>query len=149
VVIGFGDDDDDRYIYRFVPARGFENARIACPDLSGAFVALDGDTLYLSQAHNKKILALDGQGAVRRTIDVERRPVGMTISDGTFYLVTVDDNWKNPELTAMDVGGEAPRLRKLASMPFRARGLAFDGQCLWTGHREVNEIVAFAVPVPT
>jgi hypothetical protein len=31
VVIGFGDDDDDRYIYRFVPERGFESARSASP----------------------------------------------------------------------------------------------------------------------
>src|SRR5271166_4227187 len=33
VVIGFGEDDDDRYIYRFVPGRGFGSNRIECPDL--------------------------------------------------------------------------------------------------------------------
>ncbi len=146
VVIGFGHDDDDRYIYRFVPGRGFENGRVACPDLSGAFVAFDDDTLYLSQAHNKKILALGDRGAVLREIDLERRPVGMTAFGGTFYLVTVDEEWKNTELTAMDARGESPRITALASIPFGARGLAFDGQRFWTSHRAVNEIVVLEIP---
>ena len=149
VVIGVGDDDDDRYIHRFVPGRGFESDRIACPDLSGVHVVFDGDTLYLSQAHNKKILALDDHGAILREIDLERRPVGMTVSGGMFYLVTVDDDWKNPQLTAMHAGGKTPRLRGLAPIPFSARGLAFDGRYFWTSHRAVNEIVAFAASVPT
>lgn len=146
VVIGLGDDDDDRYIYRFVPGRGFSGGGIACPDLSGAHVAFDVGTLYLSQAHNRKILALDAHGGVDREISLDRRPVGMTIVDGMFYLVTVDIDFKNHELTKMDARGETPRVTSLASIPFRARGLAFDGQRFWTGHRDANEIVAFAMP---
>jgi hypothetical protein len=147
VVIGFGEDDDDRYIYRFVPGRGFERERIECPDLSGVHVAFDGDALFLSQAHNMRILGLDGHGAVVREIRLDRVPVGMTIIDGIFFLVTGDKDFKNLELTKVDAHGEMPRVTSLASIPFVARGLAFDGFRFWTGHRDQNEIVAFALPI--
>ena len=148
VVIGFGEDDDDRYIYRFVPGRGFDTDRIECPDLSGAHVAVDGDTLYLSQAHNMRILALDDRGAIVREVRLERVPVGITIVDHLFYLVTGDKDFRNLQLTGMDAHGETPRVTSLASIPFGARGLTFDGSRFWTGHRTSNEIVAFAMPAP-
>ncbi|HEY7979969.1 MAG TPA: hypothetical protein VID19_00680 [Candidatus Eremiobacteraceae bacterium] len=146
VVVGFGEDDNDRYIYRFIPGHGFKSDRLECPDLSGAHVAFDGDALYLSQAHNKKILKLDGHGAVLRDIPLERRPVGMTIVDGIFHLVTGDEEFKNLELTKVDTRGESPRVTSLASIPFRARGLAFDGVRFWTNDRGANETVAFEMP---
>ena len=146
VVIGYGNDDDDRYIYRFAPGRGFSSDRIECPDLSGVHLAFDGGTLFLSQAHNMKILALDDSGEVTRDMRLERRPVGMTVVDGLFYLITADGNFKDPQLTAVSLDGDAPRLTLRATMPFNARGLAFDGSHFWTGHRERNEIVAFTVP---
>jgi hypothetical protein len=146
VIIGFGEDDDDRYIYRFVPGRGFESDRIECPDLSGAHLAFEGDTMFLSQAHNMRILALGDDGAVTREIRLDRVPVGMTIVDGAFYLITADKAFKNPQISKLDVSGEAPCLTALASIPFRSRGLAFDGSRFWTGDREANEIVAFAMP---
>ncbi len=146
VVIGLGDDDDDRYIYRFVPGHGFSGSGIPCPDLSGAHLAFEGDQLYLSQAHNRKILALDAHGAVGREIPLERRPVGMTIIDGIFYLVTGDQDFKTLELTKVDASGATPHVTSIASIPFRARGLAFDGVKFWTSHRDANEIVAFAMP---
>jgi len=145
-VIGFGDDDDDRYIYRYAPGRGFESDRIECPDLSGVHLAFDGTTLYLSQAHNKRILALDQSGSIVREIRLDRVPAGMTFVDGLFYLITGDDNFKNLQLTAVDARGETPHVTQLASIPFVARGLAFDGTQLWTGDRRRNEIVAFARP---
>jgi hypothetical protein len=146
VVIGFGEDDDDRYIYRFVRGHGFKSDRIECPDLSGAHVAFDGDTLYLSQAHNMKILALDDRGAVIREVRLERVPVGMIIVDDFFYLVTGGKNFKNLQLTKVDARGETPRVTPLASIPFTARGLASDGSRFWTADRDRNEIVAFAIP---
>jgi hypothetical protein len=149
VVIGFGDDDDDRYIYRFAPESGFAGDRIACPQLSGVHVAFEGDTLYLSQAHNKRLLALDGRGTIVSEIRLDRRPVGMTIVDGMFYLVTGDENFKNLELTRVDARGETASVTSLASLPFVARALAFDGTSFWTGDRTRNEIVAFQVPAVT
>jgi hypothetical protein len=143
VVMGFGNDDDDRYIYRFVPGTGFDAQRIACPDLSGVHTAFDGDQLYLSQAHNMRILALDGNGDITRAIQLDRRPVGMAIDGGTFYLVTTDKGFKNLELTKLDASGETSSLVTLASIPFVARGLAVDGDRYWTGSRRENEVVAF------
>jgi hypothetical protein len=144
VVIGFGHDDDDRYIYRFVPGCGFESDRIECPDLSGVHVAFDGDTLVLSQAHNRRILSLDDRGGITREIRLDRVPVGMTIVDGSFYLVTGDREFRNLQLTKLDARGETPQVMPLASIPFTARGLAFDGSRFWTGERNDNELVAFA-----
>ena len=147
VVVGFGDDDDDRLIYRFVPGDGFKSGRVECPDLSGVHLAFDGETLFLSQAHNRRILALDGDGVVLREIRLDRVPLGMTIIDEFFYLVTGDKKFRNLELTKLDARGESPHLTALASIPFNARGLTYDGSCFWTGHRESNEIVAFSMPV--
>jgi outer membrane protein assembly factor BamB len=148
VVIGHGNDDDDRYIYRFVPGNGFKTGRMQCPDLSGVHLAFDGDTLFLSQAHNRRILALDRDGMVLREMQLDRVPLGMTILDGVFYLVTGAKNFKNLELTKMDARGETPQVTSLASIPFVARGLAFDGSRFWTAQRDTNEIVAFTMPAP-
>ncbi len=147
VVIGFGDDDDDRSIYRFVPGHGFKSGRIPCPDLSGVHLAFDGDTLFLSQAHNRRILALDADGAVLREMRLDRVPLGMTILDEFFYLITGDKKFKNLELTKLDARGETPRLISLASIPFNARGLTYDGSRFWTGDRESDQIVAFTMPI--
>ena len=147
VVVGYGDDDDDRYIHRFVPGYGFKSGRMQCPDLSGVHLAFDGVTLFLSQAHNRRILALDGHGAVIRDMRLDRVPLGMTIIDGVFYLITGAKNFKNLELTKVDARGETPHVTSLASIPFNARGLTYDGSRFWTGHRDCNEIVAFTMPV--
>jgi sugar lactone lactonase YvrE len=126
VVTGYGEKAHDRYIERFIPGHGFKNGKIPCPDLTGSHLAFDGDTLFLSQAHYRKVLALDGQGNVLREIDLPRTPVGMTIVDGCFYLITTDEEFENVEFWILD-----------------ARGLAFDGTRFWTSHRDNNEIVAF------
>jgi tRNA(Arg) A34 adenosine deaminase TadA len=146
VVVGLGENQNDRYIYRFVPGHGFKSDRIECPDLTGAHVAFDGDVLFLSQASYRKILALNGEGAVTREIALDRVPVGMTIVDGNFYLVTTDEEFENVQLTKVDAHGEVPKITALASIPFDARGLTFDGSRFWTSHRDASEIVAFALP---
>jgi hypothetical protein len=143
VVIGHGDKDFDRYIYRFIPGNGFKNDRLACPDLTGSHVAFDGDVLFLSQASYRKILALDGQGNVLHEIPVERTPLGMTIVDGRFHLVTADEEFENVQHNVVDARGEVPRFETLAAIPFDARGLTFDGTRFWTSDRDNNEIVAF------
>lgn len=146
VVIGCGNDADDRYVYRFTPKWGFENSGIECPDLSGSYLAHDARGLFLSQAWNKKILALDAHGGVASEISLARRPVGMAIVDERFYLMTTDDDWGNLEFAVIEVWETPPRVHSLASVPFRARGLAFDGAMFWTNHRDASEIVAFEDP---
>jgi hypothetical protein len=145
-VVGFGPKDHDRYIYRFIPGHGFKSDRIECPDLTGNFVAFDGDTLFLSQAHYTRIVALDGHGAILREISLApRRPVGMTIADGHFYVITSDEEFENLELWKIDARTEKPDVTVLATVPFDARGLTYDGSRFWTSHRDSNEIVAFTV----
>lgn len=146
VVVGEGEDENDRYICRFVPGHGFKNDRIACPDLTGSHLAFDGDVLFLSQAHYRKILALDGEGVVMREMQLDRVPIGMTIVKGSFYLVTTDQEFEEMQLTKVDAHGETPQITPLAAIPFEARGLAFDGSRFWTSHRDNNEIVAFTYP---
>ena len=145
VLVGLGNEEQDRYIYRFVPGHGFKD-RIECPDLTGNHVAFDGDTVFLSQASYTRILALDGHGAIIREIPLPRTPVGMTIVDGTFYLITTDEEFENVQLTKVDAKEETPRITALASIPFDARGLTYDGSRFWTSHRDNHEIVAFKHP---
>lgn len=145
VIVGFGDDDDDRYLYRFDPRSGFDSERFACPDLSGVHVAVDGDATYVSQAHNHRIVSLDPRGSMVREVPLSRRPVGMSIIDGVLHLVTADLDWKHHELTTLDARGKSFEMRTLASIPFGARGLAFDGAHFWTSDRRANEIVNFAI----
>ncbi len=147
VIVGLGENQHDRYIYRFVPGHGFKNDRIPCPDLTGAHLAFDGDVLFQTQAAYRKILALDAEGVVTHEIPLDRTPVGMTIVEGAFYLVTTDEEFENVQFTKVDAHGEHPRITTLASIPFDARGLAFDGSRFWTSHRDNNEIVAFTVPM--
>jgi hypothetical protein len=111
--------------------------------LTGAHVAFDGDTLFLSQASYRKILALDAQGNITREIALERVPLGMTIVDGRFHLVTSDAEFENLQLDTVDARGESPKFETLAAIPFDARGLTYDGSRFWTSHRDENQIVAF------
>ena len=146
-ILGIGPKDHDRYIYRFVPGHGFKSNRIACPDLTGAHLAWDGDTLFLTQAANTRIVALDGDGAIVREIPLApRAPVGMTIVEGHFYLITGDAEFENLEFWKIDARTEKPAFTVLATIPFDARGLTYDGSRFWTSHRDNNEIVAFAKP---
>jgi hypothetical protein len=46
----------------------------------------------------------------------------------------------------MDAHGPEPVTTELASLPFIARGLAFDGTRFWTNIRSENTVVAFARP---
>lgn len=143
VVLGFGENDHDRYIYRFVPGHGFKGDKMPCPDLTGAHVAFDGDVLFLSQASYRKILALDAQGNVTREIPLERIPLGMTIVEGRFHLITGDQEFENLQHTVVDARSDVPRTETRGAIPFDARGLTFDGSRFWTSHRDNNEIVAF------
>ena len=71
---------DQRYVYSFTPDAGF-TACFPCPGFSGSFLAYANGTLYLSQAWDKKLIELDDGGAPVREVQLERRPVGMTIVD--------------------------------------------------------------------
>lgn len=143
VVCGVG-EDDDRVIKRFVPGHGFKSTgTIECPDATGSQLSYDGSWLYLSQWYNRRILGLDEQGNVVREIAVPHQICGQCYVDGSFYLVTTEDEESGEYfLTRVSANGER-RSEDLARIPFAARALAFDGSRFWTNHREANQIVAF------
>ncbi len=133
---------DHRFVYAFSPAAGFAEC-FACPANSGSFLAYANGTLYLSQAWDKKIVTLDDRGAAVREVRLDRRPVGMTIVDGAFYLATVDEDWIDGRLDRLGLGDEASALETLCTFPFKPRSVAFDGERFWTADRNDHAIVSF------
>ncbi len=142
VVVGQG-DEDDRYIVRFVPARGFFDKR-PCPEFTGSHLAVDGSgALFLSQAHNRRIVQLDSEARIVRTIELPRIPVGMTLVDDRFYLVTTD-NVDTDEGYLGRIGMQSgAAYEDLARIPFKVRGLAYDATAFWTNDRGAQQVVVF------
>ncbi len=142
-----GDDGDDRWIRRYIMGKDFKSQKFACPDHTGSFLAYDGDRLYLSQRDNQCILELDETGRVLRTIPVPRQITGMVVVGGRFYLVTTESREVDDyRLLCLDARKEHPEVHELASIPFGARSLGFDGSKFWTNCRAENTIVGFAKP---
>lgn len=137
---------DHRYVYSFAPDAGFTEC-FPCPDFSGSFLAYANGTLYLSQAWDKKLIELDEGGAPVRAVQLERRPVGMTIVDGAFYLATVDEDWADGQLQRLRVDAAASSIETLLSFPFKPRSVAYDGKRFWTADRNNHAIVSFTLPI--
>jgi hypothetical protein len=144
VILGEG-SDDDRYIRRLVPGHGFKDRALRCPDDTGSQLSYDGTYLYVSQWYNRRILGLDEDGNVIRTIELPRGICGQVYADGGWFCITTDDEATDAYfLTRVTVNG-TQKTEDLARIPFAARSLAFDGTRFWTNHREENQIVAFNV----
>jgi hypothetical protein len=143
VVVSIG-EEDDRYFYRFVPGKGFDpESKMACPDFTGSQLASDGARLYLGQMGNRRILELGADGSVLRAIAVPTRFGGMGFRGSTFYIISADEEFENLQLATLDLKVSDPAPVPVASIPFDARSLAFDGNAWWTSHREASEIVSF------
>jgi len=137
---------DRRYVYSFTPESGFTEC-FACPDFSGSFLAYTDGKLYLSQAWDKKLIKLNEGGAAVREVQLQRRPVGMTIVEGAFYLATVDDDWVDGQLQRLGVDAAASSIKPLQSFPFKPRSIAYDGERFWTADRNNHAIVAFTLAI--
>lgn len=137
---------DHRYVHSFKPSAGFSEC-FPCPDFSGSFLAYAEGTLYLSQAWDKKLIALNENGKGVREVQLQRRPVGMTLVGGAFYLATVDDDWVDGQLQrlSVDTAGSA---ETLLSFPFKPRSVAYDGERFWTADRDNHAIVSFTLATP-
>ncbi|GAC1544883.1 MAG: hypothetical protein NVS2B17_26600 [Candidatus Velthaea sp.] len=137
-------DDDNRFIRRYVFGHGFKSEALPCPDDTGSFLAYDGDNLFLSQRHQKRILELDGAGTVKRTIAVPREITGMVIVGGRFFLMTVESKTsEESRIFRIDARKDEPEIIEIANVPFNGRSLAWDGSKFWTNCRTENTIVAF------
>jgi hypothetical protein len=135
---------DHRYVYAFSPSAGFVE-RFVCPQNSGSFLAYTNGTLYLSQAWDKKLIELDERGSAVREVQMERRPVGMTIVDDAFYLVTVDEEWNDGRFDRLGIGDDGSSVQSLRPLPFKPRSVAFDGKRFWTADRNSHALVSFTI----
>ncbi|HEX4012880.1 MAG TPA: hypothetical protein VHX17_03195 [Candidatus Cybelea sp.] len=138
---------DWRYVYSFTPDLGFTEC-FPCPDFSGSFLAYANGTLYLSQAWDKKLIELNENGAPVREVQLERRPVGMTIVEGAFYLATVDEDWGAGQLQRLGVDAAPSSIETLRSFPFKPRSVAYDGKRFWTADRNNHALESFTLATP-
>ena len=151
VMLGEG-EDSFRTIYRLERESGVTQVgAIASPDGgTGSHMGYDGERIFIGQRDLRRIVALDGSGIVGTVIDLPYRLYGVTIVRGRFYCVATDHpNGPLDEfLLRVDDRYGTPALRELASFPFDAHGIAFDGQRFWTNDRASAQVVAFANPDP-
>ena len=139
--------DDDRYLRRYDPGQGFAEPGIPCPEFTGSYLSFDGEHLYLSQWYNFRILELDAKGNILREIPIGAEISGHTFVDGLIYVLRgTEQNGGDWRLARLDPRERTPKLTELARVPFQCRSLAFDGERLWTNHREADRIVSFALP---
>ncbi len=139
------DGDDDRYLYRCTPGKGFDpSSKTACPDFTGSHLATDGKTIYLCQQGNRRILVIDPSANVQREIALPTRCAGFGFGpSGDSFMISGDAELENLVLARIDLRESAPTATRIASIPFDARALTFDGAMCWTSHRDASEIVAF------
>ncbi len=148
--IGLG-ADDDRYVYRYSSRAGFEKL-FACPELTGSYLSFDGTHLYLSQWYKGQIHRVDDSGNISRTIEVGAEICGHTFADGMLYVLRGRENKDIPNaaeewrIARLDLNETTPEVKDLATIPFAARSLAFDGENFWSNHRAADEIAAFTLP---
>ena len=138
-------EEDDRYLWRFVPGKGFSEAdRIACPEFTGSYLSYDGKQLYLSQWYEHRILRLDSGGRITREFAVGAEISGHVFSEGFIYVLRgTEQNGGDWRLARFDLKETTPAIEDLARVPFQCRSLAFDGERFWTNHREADRIVCF------
>jgi hypothetical protein len=140
-------DDDDRYLFRFVPGRGFDAAsKTACPDLTGSHIAFADKTLYLCQLGKRRVLALDEHWNVVREIALPTRLGGLAFDgSGKSFFIAADEEFEDLEFARIDLQQSAPGFEVLGKLPFDGRGVAFDGTNWWSSVREEGEIAQFSV----
>jgi hypothetical protein len=138
-------DNDNRRVHRYVPFEGFDKHPIACPEDTGSHLALYGGRVLLGQWYNKKLLVLNHDGTVAREYDTPHGIAGVAVIDDVACVLGTDDEengdyWISRVDLLTGVGDD------LATVPFHARGLAWDGSRFWTNHREADRTVTFMLP---
>jgi hypothetical protein len=137
--------EDDRYLWRYEPGKGFSGERIPCPELTGSYLSYDGRNLYLSQWYKHRILKLDERGNITRVIEVGAEICGHVFVDGMIYVLRGTEQGEGDwGIARLDPRQETPQITELARVPFQCRSLAFDGRDFWTNHREADTVVSFA-----
>ncbi|HEY5258430.1 MAG TPA: hypothetical protein VIJ12_08640 [Candidatus Baltobacteraceae bacterium] len=145
VVVSIG-EADDRYLYTFVPGKGFdESSKMALPELTGSHLASDGTSLYLLQIGKRKIVTLDAVGAVAKETALPQRIAGVGVAGGRLYGLAGDEEFEHLHLATIDLAGAQAVVTDVASISDEARALTHDGNVWWTSYRDENQIGSFAV----
>ena len=144
VVVSLGGDEDDRYLFRFVPGRGFDaSSQTPCPDMTGSHVASDGRQLFLGQMHNRRILTLDARYQITSEIPLPTSCGGFGFGPGgALFMISADDEFENLELATLDLDG---KMTALAPLENGFRSLAYDGSVWYTSDREAGYILSFTL----
>ena len=139
---------DDRYIRRYRPGAGFDGTyRIAQPELTGSYLSHDGEHLYLSQWYKQRVLQLDADGKIVRSIDIGAEICGHVFAGGLLYVLRgTEQGGESWWMARLDPKEEKPLVEDLARVPFACRSLAFDGAHFWANHRAANATVCFDLP---
>ncbi|HTU70656.1 MAG TPA: hypothetical protein VMF11_10105 [Candidatus Baltobacteraceae bacterium] len=141
-ILSEGGEGDHRFIRRYVPGHGFkEHDKIACPEDTGSFLAYDGESLWLSQRYNRRVLQLDSNMSIRREIRADAQILGITFVDGTLYLSLWYGKDGGPKLGRV----VEDRVEVAAALRFAAISLAHDGQRFWCNDPKTTSIVAFTL----
>jgi len=141
-------EGDNRFIRRFVPGHGFKTREaVPCPDDTGSFLAFDGERLWLSQRMLGRVLELDSQHRVVRTIEIGNQILGISWAGTRLYLsIWMGKERGGARLAYIEPKGGALAPVFVASSPFAMISLAVDGERFWTNDARSHEIVAFARP---
>jgi hypothetical protein len=140
-------DDDTRRIRRYVPGHGFDDGYVQVPDDTGSHLALFEGHVLLGQWYRRRLLLLDAGGAILESYAVPHQIAGVVVRDPDAYLLTTDDEEHGSYwITRLALRDPSAPASDVALVPFRARGLAWDGEHFWTNHREADQTVAFALP---
>jgi len=136
--------DDNRRVRRYVPGEGFDELVIACPEDTGSHLALYGGRVLLGQWYNKRLLLLNDDGTVAHAWTAPHEICGVAVIDDMALLLGTDDEENGTYfLSRLDLRSNLTD--DLAIVPFRARGLAWDGSRFWTNHREADRTVTFTL----
>jgi hypothetical protein len=144
-VCGYG-PNADRHVVAFDAAGNARSSPARCPDGTGSYIALDGRVLFLSQWYEQRVFRLTDTQTFEPVIGATRGICGIAADHGTLTLLTTaDEATLEYHLERYDLADPAAGCVDVATVPFRARSLAWTGSEYLTSHREAGEIVAFSI----
>ncbi len=148
VVVSDGGEEDDRYLYRFVPRDGFiADSKTPCPQMTGSHLTSDGKRLYLGQAHEHRIVTLDAAYGITDTFALSTRTGGFGFGpESKLYFIAADEDFDNLTFGMLELKTRDSTFEAIATIDPGFRSLAFDGSVWYTSDREDGEIVTFAMP---
>lgn len=138
--------NNDRHVFEYDVAGIQRPGPIRCPDGTGSYIAHDGRDLFLSQWYEQRVFRLTGAREFEPLFKAKRGICGIAAVDGALTLLTTaDEDSLDYFVERFDLSDPAGGCVDLATVPIRARSLAWTGSEYLTSHREAGEIVAFSL----